>query len=490
MNVKHGATPTLPDATKNGVNCSGWFTKAIGGDKITSETAILYNIGTLYAQYADLNVTAPLTVSDTREVSDLRITTTGSLTINGSVTTNNFILESNGSTASGQLLPGTGTLTIVGNAYFDLKVNAKNHQWYAVAVPWQVDATNGISVNGRTLSLGSDFDIIYYDGARRAEQGKQKCWKYVENDGDKTLQPGTLYMIGLMSDASSIRFTKKFGEALLTTTTSVTAHSGAAASTDQGWNGVANPALFHAFVNPGVEEGQVYLPDESRYETTPLNTTKFVVGEGAFVQAPADKAITVSANGAFGAPRRANANATNKFDVRIAPVEAAYTDRLFVKTTDTKAADEYIVGQDLVKMAVSNKVAQLWVDRYGEQLCVNTQELTNQTAYYPLGIRVPKAGEYTISQESIVETGDYSLYLTYNGEVIWNLTNGAYTASLPQGDVMGYGLRIIAKTPSVATGVDEALIDAQGNTQKVLIDNKVYIIRGNNVYSADGQLVK
>lgn len=490
LNVKHGATPTLPVATKNGVNCSGWFTKAIGGDKITSETAILYNIGTLYAQYADLNVTAPLTVSDTREVSDLRITTTGSLTINGSVTTNNFILESNGSTASGQLLPGTGTLTIAGNAYFDLKVNAKNHQWYAVAVPWQVDATNGISVNGRTLSLGSDFDIIYYDGARRAEQGKQKCWKYVENDGDKTLQPGTLYMIGLMSDASSIRFTKKSGEALLTTTTSVTAHSGAAASTDQGWNGVANPALFHAFVNPGVEEGQVYLPDESRYETTPLNTTKFVVGEGAFVQAPADKAITVSANGAFGAPRRANANATNKFDVRIAPVEAAYTDRLFVKATDSKEADEYIVGQDLVKMAVSSKVAQLWVDRYGEQLCVNTQELTNETAYYPLGIRVPKAGEYTISQESMAETGNYTLYLTYNGEVVWNLTNGAYTASLPQGETMGYGLRIIAKTPSVATGVDEALIDAQGNTQKVLIDNKVYIIRGNNVYSADGQLVK
>jgi hypothetical protein len=90
----------------------------------------------------------------------------------------------------------------------------------------------------------------------------------------------------------------------------------------------------------------------------------------------------------------------------------------------------------------------------------------------------------------MAETGNYSLYLTYNGEVIWNLSDGAYTFSLPQGETMGYGLRIVAKTPSVATGVDEALIDAQGNTQKVLIDNKVYIIRGNNVYSADGQLVK
>ena len=491
LNVKHGATPTLPVATKNGVNRSGWYTKPIGGDKITDETAILYNIGTLYAQYDALNVTAPLTISEDRTVTDLRITTTGSLTIAGSaaVTVHNFILESNGATASGQFMAGYDNLTFA-HAYFDLKLNAKNHQWYAVAVPWAVDATSGISVNGKTLVLGKDFDIIYYNGERRAAEGKQKCWNYVQNDGDKTLVPGRLYMIGLMGDAAVVRFEMKNG-ALLTNTTSVAAHpQSTGEDTDAGWNGVANPALFHAFVNPGVTEGQVYISDESRYETMPLNTTKLVVGEGAFVQVERGKSITVSQGAAFAAPRRANANATNKFDVRIAPVEAAYTDRLFVKATDSKEADEYIIGQDLVKMAVSSKVAQLWVDRYGEQLCVNTQELTNQTAYYPLGISIPQAGEYTISQESMAETGNYTLYLTYNGEVVWNLSDGAYTFSLPQGETMGYGLRIVAKTPSVATGVDEALIDAQGNTQKVLIDNKVYIIRGNNVYSADGQLVK
>ncbi len=500
LNVKHGATIALPNATRTGFAFVGWFTKAVGGDQITASTIIQRNIGTLYAHWSEdgnsvvakngevITINAAYVEAHGNEIINLVIENGGEVDVTEAINVTNLYLESNGSTTSGQLLSGANVTAT--NAYFDLTLNAVNHKWYGVAVPWQVNAANGISVNGRTLTLGKDFDIIYYDGARRAAEGKQKCWKYVENDGDKTLQPGRLYMIGLMLDAPSIRFTKKFGAALLTTNTSVTAHSGAAASTDHGWNGVANPALFHAFVNPGVEEGQVYLPDESRYETTPLNTTKFVVGEGAFVQAPANKAITVSANGSFAAPRRANANATNKFDVRIAPVEAAYTDRLFVKATDSKETDEYIIGQDLVKMAVSSKVAQLWVDRYGEQLCVNTQELTNQTAYYPLGIRVPKAGEYTISQESMAETGNYTLYLTYNGEVIWNLTNGAYTASLPQGDVMGYGLRVIAKTPSVATGVDEALIDAQGNTQKVLIDNKVYIIRGNNVYSADGQLVK
>ncbi len=490
LTVKHGATLTLPVATKNGVDCSGWFTKAIGGDQVTNETEILYNIGTLYAQYADLNVTAPLTVSDTREVSDLRITTTGSLTINGSVTTNNFILESNGSTASGQLLPGTGTLTIAGNAYFDLKLNAKNHQWYAVAVPWPVNATSGVSVNGKTLELGKDFDIIYYDGARRATEGKQKCWSYVEEDGEKTLVPGRLYMIGLMSDAATVRFEKTTG-ALSTTTTSVAAHASTTGDeTDKGWNGVANPALFHAFVNPGVTEGQVYVPDQKRYETVTLNTTKFVVGEGAFVQVESDKNITVVKDGAFAAPRRTRAQANLTYDVRIAPAEGAYTDRLFIKTTDSREADAYTVGQDLAKVSVSSIVPQMWINRYNAKLCVNTAEVINETAEYPLGINIPKTGEYTISQEVIGEADNYTLYLTYNDEVVWNLTHGAYTTSLPQGEVTGYGLRIIAKTPAVATGMDEALIDAQGNTRKVLIDNKVYIIRGNNVYSADGQLVK
>ena len=494
LTVKHGATPTLPVATKNGTPCSGWFTKAIGGDQVTNETEILFNIGTLYAQYADLNVTAPLTVSDTREVSDLRITTTGSLTINGSVTTNNFILESNGATASGQFVAGYNKLTYE-HAYFDLKLNAKNHQWYAVAVPWLVDATSGVSVNGKTLELGKDFDIIYYDGTRRATEGKQKCWKYVEDDGDKTLVPGRLYMIGLMSDAATVRFEKTTG-ALLTTTTSVAAHASTTGDeTDKGWNGVANPALFHAFVNPGtgehpVTEGQVYNPDTKSYSLITLNANKFVVGEGAFVQVSTGKAITVTKDGAFAAPRRTRAQANLIYDVRIAPANGAYTDRLFIKTTDSKE-NVYTVGQDLAKVGVSSIVPQMWINRYDAKLCVNTAELISETAEYPLGISVPANGEYTISNvQSPMSDEAYTLYLTLNGQVIWNLSNGAYTLTLSKGTSNEYGLRISAKSPAVATDIDEALVDAQGDTKKVLINDQVFIIRGENVYTIDGQLVK
>ncbi len=498
LDVKHGATPSLPVATMAGRAFDGWFTKATGGDRITNTTVIQYNIGTLYAQFskANLDVTTSETISDTREVNDLHVTTTGSLDVTGNVTANNFILESDGSTASGQLLSVTGTLKITGHAYFDLKLNAKNHQWYAVAVPWPVNAETGISVNGRTLTLGTDFDVVYYNGARRAAEGKQKCWSYVEDDVDKTLVPGRLYMIGLMGDAAVVRFTKKDGAALLTTTTSVAEHDQTTGDdTDAGWNGVANPALFHAFVNPGtgehpVTEGQVYNPDTKSYSLITLNTTKFVVGEGAFVQAPADKPITVTPNGTFAAPRRTRAQANLTYDVRIAPADADYTDRLFIKTTDDKEEDVYTVGQDLAKLGVSNLVPQMWINRYNEKLCVNTQALQHATITYPLGIQVPAEGEYTISIQNADDNDQTVVYLTLDGRVIWNLSMAPYTTTMEAGTSQRYGLRLNAKAPQTATDIDEAIIDARGDTRKVLIDNQVFIIRGNNVYSVDGQLVK
>ena len=490
INVKHGATmgESMPEATKAGYTFDGWYTKAIGGDQITDETEILYNIGTLYAQYGGvLNVTAPRTISEDLNVTDLRVTTTGQLTITGetTVTVTNFILESDGSSASGQFMAGYDKLSFT-NAYFDMKLNAKNHKWYAVAVPWPVDAEHGISVNGRTLTLGTDFDIIYYNGELRASVGKQKCWSYVEDDGDRTLVPGRLYMIGLMIDAPTVRFEKTTG-ALSTTTTSVTEHPSANA-TDAGWNGVANPALFHAFINPGVAEGQVYNPDSKSYSLITLNTAKLVVGEGAFVQVASAKSITVTPSGAFAAPRRAQAHANLIYDVRIAPVDADYTDRLFVKTTDSKEAEVYTVGEDLAKVGVSSLVPQMWINRYGEKLCVNTQELRNYTATYPLGISVPAEGDYTINVEET--DSEHTLYLTLDGRVIWNLSMAPYTTTFEAGTNQRYGLRLVANAPQVVTGIEGALIDANGEVRKVLIDNQIYIIRGENVYSVDGSLVK
>ena len=88
------------------------------------------------------------------------------------------------------------------------------------------------------------------------------------------------------------------------------------------------------------------------------------------------------------------------------------------------------------------------------------------------------------------ERGNATLYLTRNGEAIWNLTESDYVLHLEKGTAANYGLRVSAKAPQVATGIDEAVVDAQGETKKVLINNQVFIIRGEKVYTIDGQMVK
>ena len=420
------------------------------------------------------------------KVSNLEIGINETETLTEPATRDNLVITSNGS-ISGELV-GAENLILSGEAYFDLVLNAQSHVWYAVAVPWQVDAETGISVNGNTLTLGVDFDLLYYNGELRASQGVNQAWNYVENDVDKTMQPGRLYMIGLMLDAPVIRFAKKSTAAILTTSTSVTEYASAVAS-DANWNGIANPALFYAYLNAGTEEGQIYDANAVGYNLITLNTHKLVVGQPVFVQAPHTKSVVVTYGGPFAAPSHAQTQENTKYEVQIASEEGALTDRLFIKIDEDKSEDTYVIGKDLAKMGVSSKVAQLWVNRYNAKLCVNTQAPVNGVAEYPLGIYVPVSGNYTISCQTAALSEQDALYLTYDGQVVANLTQSAYTITLNAGTDVHYALRV-GTISDDATGMDEIIVDAQGQTRKVLVNDHVFIIRGDKVYTIDGQLVK
>lgn len=410
----------------------------------------------------------------------------------------NLIITSNGIDASSQLT-GADNITLYGNADFVLSKDLAKRKWYCVAVPWRVEANGGIFIGNSSTPavLGTDLDICYYDGAVRATQGKVSgCWVYMKNlSTKKILEPGRAYMIALLQNpASSITFRKKVQEPILTTGTSVQEYPSATA-TDAGWNAIANPSLFHAFVNAGStdDKAQRYNSADDSYEWFDLDEHKLVVGEPIYVQAPAAKSIVV-ANGASYAPaRRANAQAVpTKYEVSVtAAGSTKYADHLSITLNEDKEDDQYIIGQDLVKFGVSGKVAQMWIDRYDAKLCVNAVALESDATEFPLSISAPKAGNYTIAIEREVAAEDYNLYLTYNGEAIWNLSDGAYVANLNKGTDANYGLRIsVRKTPEIVTGIDEAVVDAKGDIRKVLINDKVFIIRGEKVYSIDGQLVK
>ena len=167
-----------------------------------------------------------------------------------------------------------------------------------------------------------------------------------------------------------------------------------------------------------------------------------------------------------------------------------HADRLFVQLDEEKEENTYVIGKDLAKFGTSTSSAQMWIDRYDAKLCLNTVAPQGDATSFPMTLSAPKAGEYTIAIEREVSTDAYELYLTYDGTAIWNLSESAYTTNLNQGTDARYGLRIVARTPQICTGVDEAVVDAQGATRKVLVNEKVFIIRGNEGNTSDGQLVK
>lgn len=445
--------------------------------------------GTIASLRSDVTLT--LYVKPDDPIADLSVAAGTTQAIAVGTMCQDFILNSNG-TASASVTD-LNNLTIFGNCYYDLTQTFTAGKWYAIAVPWQVKASD-IRANGSALIWDSGNYLAYYDGAIRAAQGKvDACWHYISNSD--VLQPGRLYMLYLQNNATVLRFPKKagVGSPVINTSTSVSAYA-SAIETDANWNGIANPATYYAYLNAGATDGQgqVYNAAEEKYELFEMDDNKLIVGQPIFVQAPAGKSIVANSSTYSAAPARRiqGVNSLARYDVCLT-AEGKQADRLIIRTDEDKEENAYVIGQDLVKFGVSTRVAQMWINRYDAKLCVNTVAPEGEKTEFPLSVFAPKAGEFTIHLASYTSDSDYTLYLTYNGEAIWNLSDGAYTINLDKGTDSNYGLRVSARAPQATTDIDEAIVDNKDAVAaKVLINGQVFIIRGDKVYTIDGQLVK
>lgn len=441
------------------------------------------------------NITLTAEVRVTAVAEDLEIPATGKITLTENTLKHDLVITSKGTT-SGELI-GAKYLTLTGDAYFDLAINAQAETWYAVAVPWQVSVADGIFVNGVKQSVNSNFYLLTYNSEDRATNGASSSnWTFENNTC--IMQPGTLYMIYMVNGADVIRFKKKDGQ-ILTTSLNVYAHSSANVI-DAGWNGIANPALFHAFLNAGATDnytapartnfGQKYIPGDDSYDPIDMKNNKLIVGQPVFVQVEDPKTVVAEANNTgFAAPRRRAPRVDNAYyEVHISAGEA-YTDRLYLQTLEDKE-DRYVIGLDLAKAGVSNKVAQMWVNRYNAKLCVNTTAPVGKTANYPLGISIPENGTYQISSATEMQANQ-ELYVTRNGNAIWNLAYGPYTVTLDKGTYSEYGIKLIqSNAPAVTTGVDQTqTTNDKQQIQKVIIYNQVYIVRDGALYTITGQKI-
>lgn len=388
---------------------------------------------------------------------------------------------------SGQVL-GTN-VNVTGNLYLEIKLRdgdmdaEASRLWYCISAPFDVNMNGGFFWgDGTPMVLNTHFQLFEYDGQKRANTGNG--WKRVNG----TMKANTAYFIGF-DDAQSNQNTIKL-KANAKTIPAVAPIAlneySAADEANANWNAVANPTLRYVGLDKTV---QVFDPENQNYNPFPYFDAAyaFVVGTPFFYKGTGSIVLNTDHHDQYRAPQH-RAESYN-YCVQISKAETErFDNQLYVVASETAAAT-YEEGQDVPSMneETSKYGALIWTENYGDKrLAIEEAPLVNSSASYVLGIYAPEDGEYTISTPQAKE--DVSLYLTREGRVIWDLTAAPYTLDLTKGNTTGYGLRIVA-APKATTDLEDVQGDKVQCT-KVLINNHVFILRGEQLYDATGRLVK
>lgn len=424
---------------------------------------------------------------------------------NGSVTTNEPLVlyttlgKGTGTTANSNA-PGSSSeiinaerLNATGDVYLEIELTqetAASYGWYAFSVPFQVDAMNGVYFGETKLTNEVGYAIMKYHGDLRAN-GEYGWKKYRD-----IMQPGELYIITVAdTEYKTLRF-KKVADAPLAASDQVAVKKYAlqegGSTGDNGWNGLGNPNLQVSYYGSGymhfLEHG------DNAFKQRTGSNINLVVGSAFFIQyGGSDGNITITkgtqggANGYLAPAREPKAIENVIHEVKIFKGDKEEDNVFFTARED--ATNTYETGKDVAKLSMGTaKCAQMMIPAYGTNLCAADFPLVNDKASYPLTITTPAAGDYRIELAEAYE--DATIYLTYEGRVIWNLSMSPYEVELQQGQTEGYGLRLVA-APQTPTDIEntDALNGANG-VQKVIIDEHVYILRGEQLFDVTGKAAR
>ena len=419
----------------------------------------------------------------------------------GEVKVNDFILEAklgdnteSNPTSSGQV-DGDEQLTVNGDAYFKISFDPRgaiDYGWYDFTVPFEVDVRNGVyDEDGNKLTYNVDYAVMDFSEAKRA--ANTKYWNWFTG----TLQPGQLYSITLEETKTwnTFLFKRKANTTQYGSNTYGASYTESGETNGRGWNGMGNGTLRHCQLNnlPAQTKILVYDHANDRYVEREADEYTYAVGTAFFVQVDAAKDIDLTAvedNRAFLAPMREQSQ-TEEFRLSLRE-EGNHNpaDQMWVSASE-EATGEYVIGHDLLKMGTPTqaKVAQMWCNNNGLQLCDIEMPLINEEANCTIGLFAPKTGAYTLEIARAPKDG--ALYLTYNDNIIWDLTMSAYELVLSKGTTDGYGLRLVNKrAPQVTTGTDE-INGGEMRVRKVIIDNIIYMVTPEGaIYDINGKKVQ
>ena len=413
---------------------------------------------------------------------DLYVKNGGEVNVVGSLKVGDLAVEASIGTSIGNAQSGQVAKAehiVYTNAYIDINMDPNgvmdDTKWYGFTVPFAVDAHNGVSrLEGTTYRkcvYGTDYMIAEYDADKRLNSGNG--WKFITGN---TLNAGQFYFLTVDGSYNTYRF-KASGNTYALAADASLSVNGDVTNYNANWNGVGNSTLQHVTASyTGGEYVQVYMNGKDAYKTVSTNDATFVVGCPFFIQAKEATTLSLdvqnSSTEKYYAPRHIQGKATGVAQISLSATDGGYSDQIYFRAVD-KDEDAYIIGQDLSKAGESKVVPQLWMAQYNQKLSVHEAAWNGNRAACSLGIYTPKAGSYELAIDAAPE--DATLYLTYNGRAIWNLSMSAYEFDLDKGTTEGYGLRIVA-SEQTTTDIEQSEISDQSSVRKVMIDDMIYIV--------------
>lgn len=466
---------------------------------------------------AKVTISYEAMMSNSGEYGDLIVEDGGELTVNTPLKVHDFILRSapsnqTGMGKSGQVVNPENLEMINGNVYFELIIPAQENglvdenQWYGFSVPFPVNVTSGgvaryeqneqgKMVWNDAIIFNDDYAIANYNSTRRASG--LSGWRMAET----ILYPGKFYLLGIDSQARKYRFrmddTRAWqSDEQLTVSLFHDPRNvddlGQHNASDDNWNALGNPNLLYSKENGNTSIASyayIFKNGTNTYELVPLSSTTFVVGCPFFVQAATAGTMLVNpVENANLAPARLDAEATGDFAVTMAAANTPLRKDRIVVSASEDAVEQYVLGVDVSKFDYCTTEPQLWINAYNKRLAVNQALLENNSASFSLTLSAPQTGTYTIEQET---GSNGTLYLMYEGAVIWNLSMGAYDVDLVKGINSGYSLLLNYDAPAVTTNIENIDDSTEGSTtQKLFLNGKLYILRDGQMYDATGKKVK
>ena len=413
---------------------------------------------------------------------------------------------------------------------------------YWISFPFNVNLSDVFGFG----TYGTDWIIMYYDGAARAKEGywadSEGFWKYITNRNGKVLEAGKGYILALDLDrmrdnnttfwANDIQQVELFFPSaaavsnIKETDTEITVPEHECTidrrtdkttpdinkdrtTADSHWNviGVPSYANYGSELKDGSNVTITWNVDpetndlpflyewnmvDNSYTPQSGTTYPFKSMHAYIVQYHGKiKWLLASATPPASAPAR-NTQATQDIEFRLELQQNdKMTDQTFVKMTDGEnVSTAFAFDEDMMKEFNRGKANIYTIISGYLPAAGNTMPTTTQTTVVPVGVKIAANDDYTFS----IPDGANGVGVTLIDNLTGTRTNLSavdYTVSLEAGTYDERFTLEISPIQYLPTELEQSDINNQmSDVRKVLIDGLLYIVHDNKMYDARGARVE